>query len=309
MMGNKDNVQSYFEENAAAWVTDAYAQSGHNYPTPMHRLRVLRTIFADLAGVSDILDVGCGGGNLAFTLAGDAKSVTGLDQSLEMLKIARKNLSLQGEDIQKRVTFQEGSLQDLDTASFDALTAMGIIGYLPEDAVLFEVANRVLRPGGYAVISFRNRLFNLFSLSHRTKHEVDNGAFNSLQEEAAELHKEIDEKTALELVKRLHFSTGELLQNIEKFTPQSPTQEQGIEYVGQIEARQTTPNEAKEAAKNHGFEAVQLYGIHPHWSLPALNKMLPPQVYNVISDSLIPLETQPCSLLWSSVFIGVFRKV
>ena len=309
-MDNK-NVSEYFDVNAEAWLIDAYEQSGYNYPTPQHRLRVVTDILHRVDNIKRLLDLGCGGGTLAIALANGGINVHGIDQSDKMIKHAQMELKKQSAEVRRRVTFDQKPLEEVETDSYDALTAMGVIGYLANDALLFELASRVLRKKGYMIISFRNRLFNLYSISHRTIREITENQFTTLSDEASELYQKIDKNKVLHFLKELHKVSGQLLKDgaLDIEAIESPSMRKGKQYASEIEARQTTPRQAIKTAMQYGFQTLQLYGVHPHFSVPGLNTLLPPQVYNRLSDSLIPLETTPASLLWSSVFIGVFQKI
>ena len=48
-------------------------------------------------------------------------------------------------------------------------------------------------------------------------------------------------------------------------------------------------------AKKFGFKLNSLHGVHPHLIDPNLNKLLPPQVFNKLSDCLKPLEDHSVS--------------
>lgn len=308
-MQNKINPGKYFEENSESWLLDAYEQSGYNYPTPYHRLRVLKDILRQVE-VKTIIDLGCGGGQLAITLAREGYHVYGVDQSKKMIAHAQAELAGQSAAIRNRITFELKPIEALEVMeNYDAVTAMGLIGYLPDDAELFKISSRVLKNKGYLIVSFRNRLFNLFSISHRTVREVVQGNFPALVQEASELYHEIGIEETRAFLARLHEITGMLLsEDLLDQSKESPSIKQGKHYSSDFEARQTTPQEAKKVAEEHGFATLFFRGVHPHFCVPRLNWMLPPQVYNRLSDSLIPLETDPISLLWSSVFIGVFQK-
>ena len=84
----------------------------------------------------------------------------------------------------------------LPAGEFDAVTAMGLIEYLPDDDGLFAEAARLLRPGGRFAVSCRNRLYNLLSANDYTAQELGEEAPRLLEElrdhlartEPAELH-------------------------------------------------------------------------------------------------------------------------
>lgn len=309
-MQNQINPSDYFENNAEGWLLDAYEQSGYNYPTPYHRLRVLKNILP-LIDVNKLMDLGCGGGQLAIALAKEGINVHGVDQSEEMISHAKSELLKQSGQIRNRITFECKPIETIEVSDeYDAVTAMGLIGYLDNDASLFEISSRALRHGGYFIVSFRNRLFNLFSISHQTIREIEEGNFDSLVQEASELYHEIGIEEVRLFLSQLHAVSALLLKD-ETFlcqSKESASTKQGKSYVTNYEARQNTPKEATEMANRFGFKTLFFQGVHPHFTVPGLNQMLPPQVFNRLSDSLIPLEANPISLLWSSVLIGIFQK-
>lgn len=312
-MSIQDKTKKYFNENSETWLLDGYEQSGYNYPTPLHRLRVIKNIIRQLDNIKHLIDVGSGGGQLAFSMAELGLKVTGVDQNEKMIQAAQAALSEMPQAVRDLVSFKLKSVDalGLENADYDALTAMGLIGYLPDDEILFKGASKNLRKNGYFIVSFRNRLFNIFSISDRTSVEVESDNFGRLADEIDQLHEEVDEKTALEFLTALHDITGQILENKQLLldSKQSPSENRGKAYTSDIEPRQTTPAEAIQTAKKCGFKWISFAGIHPHFSVPRLNQALPPQIYNRISDSLIPFENSSLSLLWSSVFIGVFQKV
>jgi len=104
----------------------------------------------------DVLDVACGTGDMAVSLAERGCTVTGVDISEEMLAIARRKLSpppnpsLQGGDVRWQVA--DAEQLPFPDETFDAVTcAFGIRNFVHLEKGLSEML-RVLKPGGRMVI-------------------------------------------------------------------------------------------------------------------------------------------------------------
>ncbi len=99
-----------------------------------------------------ILDVGTGPGLLAYDLArlvGDKGRVVGLDNAAAMVALARTRLA-----DQKHAECVEGSATDLAFAdgSFDAMVSTQVYEYVADMPRALSELNRVLKPGGRALI-------------------------------------------------------------------------------------------------------------------------------------------------------------
>jgi demethylmenaquinone methyltransferase/2-methoxy-6-polyprenyl-1,4-benzoquinol methylase len=96
-----------------------------------------------------VLDVATGTGAVACELVrSKGCSVVGVDQSPEMLAVARRRLTLVAET--RRIRFVEARAEELpfEDASFDGLTFTYLLRYVEDvGATLSELA-RVVRPGG-----------------------------------------------------------------------------------------------------------------------------------------------------------------
>ncbi|MGW7064020.1 class I SAM-dependent methyltransferase [Streptomyces sp. NPDC054904] len=96
----------------------------------------------------DALDVGCGDGLLARRLAGQAKRVTGVDTSPEMISCAR-DLAADCPEL----TFIEGDFltADLPAAGYDFICSVTTIHHMDFEAALIRM-RELLRPGGTLVV-------------------------------------------------------------------------------------------------------------------------------------------------------------
>lgn len=305
-------VRNFFEDNAELWILDGYKDDGYNYPVAYHRARIIKKILGSLKKGANIADLGCGGGNVSIMLAELGHSVYGVDQSDKMIEIANSYRSRISPEAQNRVRFFCRPLEenDLEKESFDVALSMGVIGYLSHDETLFNMANYLLKPGGLFLVSCRNRLFNMSSISYRTVNEIRNNEAIKLIEELDELYDTVPVDVANDMIRRLKDVSGELPEKIlyDSEKMMSPSEKYKGEQQPPIEPRQHMPKRLKETASKCGFEHKAYYGVHPHLFDPRLNKLLPPQLFNKISNCLEALEHLPISLVWSSVFIGVFQK-
>ncbi len=102
-----------------------------------------------------VLDLGCGGGFLANSLAASGHEVTGLDASDDALKIAALH------DPSRSVRYQRGDALHLpyESESFDAVCAMDFLEHVEDPRRVIGEAARVLKPSGSFFFHTFNRNF------------------------------------------------------------------------------------------------------------------------------------------------------
>ncbi len=133
---------------------------------PLHELNPARLKFiADRAIIADrdILDVGCGGGILAESLARKGGRVTGIDVATRVLSIARLHLHETGLDVDyQEITVEEKASEK--PAGFDVVACMEMLEHVPEPASVIRSVQELLKPGGHAFFSTLNRTPLAFAL-------------------------------------------------------------------------------------------------------------------------------------------------
>ena len=117
----------------------------------LHRYALGRMVVKDL----DVLDVASGEGYGTFLLAGAARSVIGIDNSEEAIEFARMRYNGRASNIR----FRLGTCSSLpvETGSVDAVISFETIEHHGEHEQMMLEIGRVLRPGGFLLISTPDR--------------------------------------------------------------------------------------------------------------------------------------------------------
>ncbi len=128
---------------------------------PLHEINPLRLAWlAGLAGSLNgkaVLDVGCGGGILADSMARQGAQVTGIDLSVKALKVAQLHALEAGTP---NVSYREISAEALAAekpASFDVVTCMEMLEHVPDPASVVRACATLVKPGGWVFFSTINR--------------------------------------------------------------------------------------------------------------------------------------------------------
>lgn len=310
-MNNKiDEYKMYFNEHSTDWLTGAYEKTDYDYPVGLHRLRILSKIVDkyDLVG-KRVLDIGCGGGDISFLLASRGACVDGIDMSEEMLDKANNRKLQQPIEIQENLCFRYEDFTNLSDEilknRYDIIIAFGLIGYLESDDVFFEIVKKIAKKNTLLVVSCRNELFNITSVSNNTINEIQSeNAVNLINEIDGYYNDALAEEKSNEFLDNLS-SSIEQIRNTNKVDEDVIINYHGLN-MPKSQPRQSTPMQFQTLAQKQGFSLLQYYGVHPHLLLPRLNKKLPPRVFNMLCDALCVFEEDSISLIWSSVFIGEF---
>jgi 2-polyprenyl-6-hydroxyphenyl methylase/3-demethylubiquinone-9 3-methyltransferase len=126
---------------------------------PLHEINPLRLEWinarAPLAGKA-IVDVGCGGGILAESMARKGGKVTGIDLSEKALKVADLHSLESGVQVRYELIAAE-DLAAREPARYDIVTCMEMLEHVPDPAAIVRACATLVKPGGHVFFSTINR--------------------------------------------------------------------------------------------------------------------------------------------------------
>jgi len=127
---------------------------------PLHEINPLRLGWIEsLCPIKErqALDVGCGGGILADSMARKGAQVLGIDLSTKALKVAQLH-ALEANTV--GVDYREVSAEALaaeQPAQFDVVTCMEMLEHVPDPASVVKACATLVKPGGWVFFSTLNR--------------------------------------------------------------------------------------------------------------------------------------------------------
>ncbi len=127
---------------------------------PLHQINPLRLAWIDqLAGLAgrSVVDIGCGGGILAESMAARARQVLGVDLATKPLGVARLHALESGV---QNLDYREISAEDLaaeQPAQFDVVTCMEMLEHVPDPSSVVRACATLVKPGGWVFFSTLNR--------------------------------------------------------------------------------------------------------------------------------------------------------
>jgi len=127
---------------------------------PLHQINPLRLDWIDglaALGGKRVVDVGCGGGILAESMAQRGGDVLGIDLATKPLRVAQLHAIESGA---RGIAYREVAVEALAAempAQFDVVTCMEMLEHVPDPGSVVASCARLVKPGGWAFFSTINR--------------------------------------------------------------------------------------------------------------------------------------------------------
>ncbi|MCC5825223.1 bifunctional 2-polyprenyl-6-hydroxyphenol methylase/3-demethylubiquinol 3-O-methyltransferase UbiG [Alkalimonas sp.] len=135
---------------------------------PLHLLNPTRLgyISDQLGGLfgKSVIDVGCGGGILAESMARAGARVTGIDMADEALMVARLHALEAGVS----VNYQQSTAEQFALTAagqFELVTCMEMLEHVPEPASVVQACADLVTPGGTVVFSTINKSWKAYAMA------------------------------------------------------------------------------------------------------------------------------------------------
>ena len=136
---------------------------------PLHKLNPVRLSFIveKTQGLADkkIVDIGCGGGILAESMAKLHANVTGIDLAQDSLDVAKLHALESG---LSNVNYQNIKAEDFaeqNTEQFDVVTCMEMLEHVPDPESIVAAAAKACKPNGKVFFSTLNKTAKSYLLS------------------------------------------------------------------------------------------------------------------------------------------------
>jgi ubiquinone/menaquinone biosynthesis C-methylase UbiE len=133
---------------AAAEVPPHFRRNAALNPHQRRRHRAVLALIGELPP-GRVLDYGCGYGDLTFAISRTHPDVIGVDVAPDRVAFARSEYA--------PLRFEVCAAQGLDfpDASFDIVTSVVVVPFVPDPGAYLDEVRRVLKPGGHLIIAMK----------------------------------------------------------------------------------------------------------------------------------------------------------
>ena len=158
---NPDEIAKFEQVASQWWELDGDFK-------PLHQINPLRRQFIS-QHVGDIfakkiIDVGCGGGILAESLAQLGADVTGIDMGQAPLNVAKLHALESGVNVDyQKITAEEKAQQQ--PQHYDVVTCMEMLEHVPDPESIIKACAQMVKPGGFVFFSTLNKSLKAYLLA------------------------------------------------------------------------------------------------------------------------------------------------
>ncbi|MFP5383344.1 MAG: bifunctional 2-polyprenyl-6-hydroxyphenol methylase/3-demethylubiquinol 3-O-methyltransferase UbiG [Gammaproteobacteria bacterium] len=152
--GNVDRAEiAKFEALASRW------WDPNSEFRPLHDINPLRLNWIDARAKLNgkrVIDVGCGGGILAESMARRGATVTGIDMGEAPLAVARLHAQESGVEVE----YRHGTAEQMAAeraGQYDIVTCMEMLEHVPDPGAVIAACAQLAKPGGHVFFSTINR--------------------------------------------------------------------------------------------------------------------------------------------------------
>ncbi len=158
MTAPQEQVNAYFQSRSSYW-KDIYTSGGVQGEIYRDRQAAVLAWIDSLALApgSKVLEIGCGAGFMAVALAERGFHVYAIDSTEEMVKLARQHAAESGHATQISLHVGDVYALNFEDGFFDLVMALGVIPWLERVERAIQEMARVIRPGGYLILTADNR--------------------------------------------------------------------------------------------------------------------------------------------------------
>jgi ubiquinone/menaquinone biosynthesis C-methylase UbiE len=155
---NQARVDAYFETEAETW-DEIYGRSDVFSVILQDRQRIALSFvdMAQMAPGSAILEVGSGAGFLTLALLERGYRVHAVDTVERMIKRTEQRAAEAGLKHRLHAACGDAHALEFEDDSFNAVVALGVVPWLRDPGRALEEFVRVLKPGGWLVVTADNR--------------------------------------------------------------------------------------------------------------------------------------------------------
>ena len=229
------------------------------YPANFFRLKIIKERFA-AAGIKSFVDAGLGAGIPAVELAASQgiTDVGGFDFTPGMVTLAKKTFAARGLDAARvdtgDITQAASFVNATNGRRVDAALALGVLPHIEDEVSTLTNMHASLVPGGRAFVSFRNKVFAMFTMNRFTKEFF-------MEELLADVPAALKISAEADLQNRLAMDNP----------PVRTTNSSGGVGYDIILSKMHNPFEMDTLFKSAGFASTQLHWYHYHPVPPMLD--------------------------------------